>query len=380
MNSPSSTRDARLDALRGLFLIIMAAVHVPTPLSHWLQEPFGYVSSAEGFVFISASLAGLVYGRIYETRGWSWMAGKVWRRAGKVYAAQLGVLLPVALIAWSVAGALPPVAWHFHDFLQHPRTNLLLIPLLARQPPLFDILPLYVVFLGTTPLALAAARRWGWSRVLFLSFVLWVLAQFGPGIHIPGRPLGRITLHSGPFDLRAWQFLWIGGLALGQNATQGRLLSGTRRWWSGLAACLLVGVGLLSRHGVLHTPPDLYLLMDKWSLGPLRVLNFGAWVLLLVAWNPQLSSWVLAGPALLGRQSLLVFSVHLPMVIIAACVVQSVDLSPAGQVGIGLLVIAGLFPVAFWQERKAKRPTASGATRQPEANGAGLPALYGSNA
>jgi hypothetical protein len=355
VNAQPSTRDPRLDALRGLFLMIMAAVHVPTPLSHWLQEPFGYVSSAEGFIFMSASLAGLVYGKTYAKQGWGRMAGKVWRRAGKVYVFQLAVLLPIALIAWGVADNLPPLARHFHDFLQHPRTNLALMPLLAHQPPLFDILPLYVAFLGLTPLVLAAARRCGWPAVLLVSFAVWSAAQFAPGIHLPGRLSGRMAIHSGPFDLRAWQFLWIAGLALGQCSVKGSLLTGPRRFWSWAVAAGIVVIGLLSRHGALPTPPDFYLWMDKWSLGPLRMLNFGAWVVFLLAWNPRLRSGLLAAPALLGRQSLVVFSAHLPLVITASCLIQLVGLPPAGQVGIGLLVVAALFPVALWGEHKAKR-------------------------
>ena len=40
------SRDVRLDAVRGILLILMAAMHVPTPVSHLLQEPFGFMSEA----------------------------------------------------------------------------------------------------------------------------------------------------------------------------------------------------------------------------------------------------------------------------------------------------------------------------------------------
>jgi len=203
---------------------------------------------------------------------------------------------------------------------------------------------------------LAAARRFGWGSVLLVSFAVWATAQFGPGIHLPGQLSGRLPLHSGPFDLRAWQLLWVGGLALGQGSVKGTLLNGARRHWSALAAGSVVMVGLLSRHGALPTPADCYLYMDKWSLGPLRMLNFGAWVVLLLAWNPRLPAGLLAAPALLGRQSLAVFSAHLPLVIAASCLIELVTVMPAVQAGIGLLVISALFPVALWKDRKAKGP------------------------
>ena len=43
------------------------------------------------------------------------------------------------------------------------------MPLLLHQPPLFDILPLYVIFLGVTPLLLSFARRRGWGMMLIVS-------------------------------------------------------------------------------------------------------------------------------------------------------------------------------------------------------------------
>jgi hypothetical protein len=47
-------RRPEIDALRGVFLIWMTLTHLPTHLSDLVNEPFGFVSSAEGFVFLSA--------------------------------------------------------------------------------------------------------------------------------------------------------------------------------------------------------------------------------------------------------------------------------------------------------------------------------------
>ncbi len=80
----------------------MAGVHVPTPVSHFLQEPFGFMSEAEGFIFLSACLAGLAYGKTYWQADWSAMSRRVWHRAGKIYFIHLAVLVPVVLIAWTV--------------------------------------------------------------------------------------------------------------------------------------------------------------------------------------------------------------------------------------------------------------------------------------
>src|ERR1035437_8338943 len=55
---PRLERRPELDALRGLFLVWMTLTHLPTRFSDYLNQPIGFVSSAEGFVFISALLVG----------------------------------------------------------------------------------------------------------------------------------------------------------------------------------------------------------------------------------------------------------------------------------------------------------------------------------
>ena len=69
------TRLNELDALRGLMLVLMTLTHLPTRLSSPLGQPFGYVSAAEGFVLLSAYMAGLVYGHTAEKHGIDAMAG-----------------------------------------------------------------------------------------------------------------------------------------------------------------------------------------------------------------------------------------------------------------------------------------------------------------
>ena len=62
------------DALCGLFLLIMAGVHARTPVSRAMQDPLGYNGAAEGFIFLSACLAGMVYGKTYRQADWATMS------------------------------------------------------------------------------------------------------------------------------------------------------------------------------------------------------------------------------------------------------------------------------------------------------------------
>jgi hypothetical protein len=59
-------RIIELDGLRGWLLIIIACNHLYGGyVTQFTREPFGFVSAAEGFVFLSGFVAYLVYARLY---------------------------------------------------------------------------------------------------------------------------------------------------------------------------------------------------------------------------------------------------------------------------------------------------------------------------
>ena len=57
-------RDLRIDTLRGLMLVIMMVTHIrwfAIPTAWTTYQPIGFVTAAEGFVFLSGLVAGIVY-------------------------------------------------------------------------------------------------------------------------------------------------------------------------------------------------------------------------------------------------------------------------------------------------------------------------------
>ena len=114
--------------------------------------------------------------------------------------------------------------------------------LLIYCPPLLDILPLYVIFLVATPLLLSAALRYGWSRVIAGSLIIWTLSQFGLRgaidsfvVHITHLPIP--LQESGAFNLFSWQWVWVAGLWIGAKSAEGPLpLSRIPGWVTAVCA------------------------------------------------------------------------------------------------------------------------------------------------
>jgi hypothetical protein len=81
-----SQRQPELDALRGLMLLWMTVTHLPTQASHYSYQPLGFVAAAEGFIFISALLAGKSFGQLLESARFTQVVKRIWARAGRLFA------------------------------------------------------------------------------------------------------------------------------------------------------------------------------------------------------------------------------------------------------------------------------------------------------
>jgi hypothetical protein len=320
-SNPLVGRRLELDAARGLMLVWITLTHLPTAASAYVNQPFGFVSAAEGFIFLSALFTGRIYFRLAEHDGYRAMTHRLWSRTLRLYFYHALLLAFAFMVAVPIAeSGNRPGLHNLLDFyfLAGPQRSIIEAFLLIYRPPLLDILPMYIIFLIFTSAALLLARKIGWHPILWTGFSLWALAQFGlraNAYQVAAKVIpAHIPLHEmGAFDLWAWQFLWIAGVWLGVRWAQNNLP--IEKWAKRAvipavvisAACFMLRRAI--EHGLALGPTEF--LFDKWHLGPMRLIDFAAVATLLIV-TQRLWKFLAVGPlVLMGQSSLQVFCVHL---------------------------------------------------------------------
>ncbi len=367
------------DALRGLMLVLMTFTHLPSRLGSPIGQPFGFVSAAEGFVLLSAVMAGMVYSRMARRDGIPAMQSAFLRRAFKVYLCQVALVIFLfsVVAVLGLATGQPAVKNLMSFYLQHPFIAVPAAMLLIYQPALMDILPMYVLFMLASPWVMAWGLRHGWTGVMALSIGLWLAAQFGvePMLHdwlvatfgfpVPWRDTGA-------FSLMAWQFLWVMGLWLGaarQSTPQAQAAHLRFPGWAVTLAVVLFVVGIVWRHKLGQAPfganePLNVLLFDKWQLAPARLLNLFVLMVIVLRFGPWLAARMprLRWLETLGMASLPVFCAHLVVVLLVLSIWGGS--ATARPVWGDALLIAGCFGVLYgvarisvWMDRKPPKAT-----------------------
>jgi hypothetical protein len=373
---PKLERRPEIDALRGLFLVWMTLTHLPTHFSDFVNQPFGFVSSAEGFVFLSALLVARLYIR-KAAEDEAGLRAKLWKRALRIY----GYHVILLALAFTIAAAFA-VPTHrlaltnlLNFYLAHPVTAIVGSLLLIYCPPLLDILPMYVIFLLLSPYVLAFAARRGWKPMLALSTFVWLLAQFGLRTWVHDLVVRITYLHiplqeTGAFNLFAWQLIWLLGMWIGARSADPppngglpfRHLPGYAYPIAAAICVFFLGV----RHNWLGphlTQEALGVHLDKWQLAAPRMLNLIAFSILIYWFRKPVKRVVLIEPFLtLGKASLEVFCAHIVFVFIALALLYGEFTQLRGLYAVATLVLTftGLILIAI-REVRIKRKEASAA-------------------
>lgn len=377
-------RQAELDWLRGLMLVLMTLTHVPTWFGAHFGQPFGFVSAAEGFVFLSAFLVGCVYTQMARKRGFPAMRKAALGRSAKVYAAHVALLLFLffVLVPFATSHGAYAITDLASFYVERPRVALVAALALGYNPPLLDILPMYVLFIAASPRIIEFGTRRGWGPLLALSAALWLFAQLGGGRHVY-ESIARLVewpvpyAQTGAFSLLAWQLLWLVGLRAGALTADARVAGQTERPWSRtliFGALSVAAVFLVIRHLTGQVPsathPALNALFDKWHLGPLRLANFAVLAILAVHWRSVLAAWASRSMiATLGRASLTVFTAHLVLCLAILSTAGEALVAHASFEGAALVVgtVVTLYAVArlaLSGERIVRAPIEAAAPRK----------------
>jgi hypothetical protein len=270
--APASTRDVRIDWLRGLAMTCVIVNHSKlSSLFSWFSyERLWVVTAAEVFVVLSGVVLGMVYGRRLARNGWRAVVRGLGSRALFLYSVFVGVTVSVIALAaigidvrslaasdgrtpaWFVAPeAMTAAAWG--DVL-----------LMRVGPWTFEIIGLYVWLVAAAIPCLLIVHRAGWRVLLGLSWALYLWYRLEP------QTLTSAGFESA-FPLLAWQLLFVHGLALGYHrnhvsAFAARLPAGTPR------------VALLATAGFM-----IFAFCNPWADGP-------SWLILSVVSPDQFTS------------------------------------------------------------------------------------------
>lgn len=176
-------RYLQLDALRGVMLISMVVGHLGADLPLGLSQHLAFKSllindAAAGFVFLSGLTVGLAY-----TKGWTdpaYISRKraVWARSALVFshhAFLVAIVSVLAFFSWQSGRQL----WIFEHYGDAPLLYGVLSLFLVSGGWFMNILPIYVVFLLFTPVALSAATNgYRWAVMLIIA-TTWLIGQAG---------------------------------------------------------------------------------------------------------------------------------------------------------------------------------------------------------
>lgn len=338
-------RNATLDTLRGGFLVIMALNHIPSILWRLTQQPLGFATSAEGFVFLAGLVVGMVYTQRWMRFGAKATSRALLARAFVIYKAH--IVCVIGILLWMhfhvhYSGSPQPPSGSPAAWLQRPWESLLATLFLVHQPGLLDVLPTYCGLLALTPLAIWQLCCGRLKLVLVISVMWWALTN----LFDPPHPTIIGVINTGAFNFGAWQLLYVAGVICGHASALGRLPDWRPR--RAVTALLIGCVLLLSACS--HEWLTFGLSRETWlaisnknNLAPLRLVNIALLILLTRLWLRNRRDDLGCAPlALLGRHSLAVFSAHCVVSMIILGLPQWFERHYLGPITGPLIVISAM--------------------------------------
>lgn len=364
-------RDIRIDAVRGLALLIIFINHMPgNVVARFMPHNFGFSDAADIFVLLAGVSAVLAYGALIERRGLGVGAARIGARLWTLYIAHIAVFLIVCgVVARAVTGTHNPLyleAINIQPFFSDTPAAVVDALTLTYQPHYLDILPLYIVLLALFP-ALYYLVRISPALALAVSALVWQGA-LRLGLNLPNS--GAAGWFFNPF---AWQFPFTLGVVIGRamllRIAAPRSLPLDILAAGFLAFALLVKLSSGNPLGIAALNDwieSLQIGSDKTNLAVVRVLHLAALAWLFVRFVPAGSAMV-SNPAgrnlaVVGRHSLEVFCAGIVLSIAGQIVLAETSFALGVQLlvcltGISMLLGLGMF--LSWYQSVAQHGSVS---------------------
>ncbi|MCQ1852758.1 OpgC family protein [Neorhizobium galegae] len=398
-----------IDGMRGYFLVFMVLNHLIFAGGYLLvkinHNQLAFVEDAQGFVFLSGLLIGMVYAKKMLKNGYAAGRTAIYNRAFELYRYAMGIVLVVLVAQMLLPGAYSIwFNWLGYTTFDDP-LRLAAIATFLYQPTFMDILPQYIVYMLFAPMLVKLVLEDKWHYVVAGSVILWMAAQLGLQ-QIATTPLNDLVMGADDqgirvsFNLLGWQVVFYSGLVLGALTSAGKIkwsniLSPDNTFIPKVALLMVLfflPLRLITAHELM--PPHMigkFASMEiRADFGPVYLLNFAA-VAMLVTWlilaGPKhKDEWVrrIAGAVtwvfsikylqLLGRHSLYVYVWHVAIVYFVYYFDgRTPELNEFTKTAIALVSIALLSLPALWRERDKLFGTAEPApvkVQQPAKPGA----------
>lgn len=377
-----------IDGMRGYFLVFMLINHLVFVGEYWLMEinhrNLAFVEDAQGFVFLSGLLIGMIYARKMLKYGYESGRQQIWNRAFELYRYAMATIFVIL-----VAQMLIPDAhrlWYNWlgrtDFDQPLR--LAAIATFVFQPTFMDILPQYIIYMLFAPALIWLCLRGKWAHVLAGSLLVWMAGQLGLQRFVT-EPLNALVM--GPddqgirvsFNLLGWQIVFFSAMVIGVLTAQDKIdwsrvfaPEKTLLVKAALAVCVfflplriitandLVPAAVLEKFATMEIRAD---------FGPVYLLNFAAvayglaWLIIAGPRHPNRTIQRIASAViwvfslkflqLLGRHSLQVYVWHVAIVYAVYYFDgRTPALSELTKTTIALVGVALLALPAAWRDRE----------------------------
>lgn len=376
-----------IDGMRGYFLVFMLINHLIFAGGYWLVQvnhnQLAFVEDAQGFVFLSGLLIGMVYVRKMAKQGYEAGRNAIYSRAFELYRYAMGIVLCV-LAAQMV---LPGAYYIWYNWLGYTTFDdplrLAAIASFVFQPTFMDILPQYIIYMLFAPMLVKLVIDGKWAHVMAGSLILWMAGQLGLQ-KLVTEPINQFFMRPDDqgirvsFNLLGWQIVFYSGLVLGAMTSLnriewGRIFSPQNTFIptiSALICAFFLPLRILTAHGLM--PAELigkFATMEiRADFGPVYLINFVAAATLLTwmiiagpkhkaLWVQRIANaiiWVLSLKflQLLGRHSLYVYVWHVGIVYAVYYLDgRTPELSEVAKTAIAISCVALLAIPALWRER-----------------------------